>query len=174
MSGQRDEPSNLVARWLGIGSTMAQAYSDKRGNLRDGRATTDQNHERLRLAHADRESAVRDLECHAQAGRLTIDEFGERMECAMGAVTFGDLVPVFDDLPRLPAGANSRRYAWRSLFRHLMIYLMVNALIFIAVMLLGSEALLADEVYWPAWTLFAWGAGVVEHARQVGGEAGRR
>jgi len=36
---------------------------------------------------------------HLAAGRLTADEFGERMELALGAKTFGDLAPLLDDLP---------------------------------------------------------------------------
>ena len=39
---------------------------------------------------------------HLAAGRLTTDEFRDRMDLALSAKTFGDLDPLLADLPDLP------------------------------------------------------------------------
>lgn len=52
-----------------------------------------------RIGHAERDEAVRRLQEHNIDGRLTIEEFEERMERAMQARTYDDLRPLFDDLP---------------------------------------------------------------------------
>ena len=54
----------------------------------------------LRASDADRERVVADLERHTAAGRLTLDEFGERVSRVMAAVTHGDLAAIVSDLPR--------------------------------------------------------------------------
>jgi hypothetical protein len=53
----------------------------------------------LRVSDADRERVVRALERHTAAGRLTLDEFAERVGRVLTAVTYGDLTAVTRDLP---------------------------------------------------------------------------
>ncbi|MFF2370465.1 DUF1707 domain-containing protein [Agromyces sp. NPDC058110] len=53
----------------------------------------------LRLSDAERERAVARLADAHAAGRLTVAEYGERAAGARAAVTRGDLVPLFADLP---------------------------------------------------------------------------
>lgn len=53
----------------------------------------------LRVSHADREQVVAALHRHTAAGRLSLDEFGERVDRALAAVTRGDLAAVTRDLP---------------------------------------------------------------------------
>lgn len=54
---------------------------------------------RLRVGDQERESAIRRLGEHYQAGRLTADEHAERTDQALRAKTQADLGAVFADLP---------------------------------------------------------------------------
>jgi hypothetical protein len=56
----------------------------------------------LRASDADRQRVVAALERHTAAGRLSLDEFGERAGRALGAVTHGELAAVTSDLPPEP------------------------------------------------------------------------
>lgn len=53
-----------------------------------------------RVGYAERDEAVAQLQEHHAAGRLTSDEFEERMTQALEAKTIDDLAPLFADLPR--------------------------------------------------------------------------
>ncbi|MGX5697713.1 DUF1707 SHOCT-like domain-containing protein [Agromyces soli] len=57
-----------------------------------------------RLSTSEREAAVDRLSSAQIAGRITPQEFGERSAAARAAVTRGDLVPLFADLPAGEAG----------------------------------------------------------------------
>lgn len=59
--------------------------------------------ENLRAADTDRNRVVEELREHTAAGRLTLEEFEERMQAAMSARTFGDLAKLQTDLPVLAA-----------------------------------------------------------------------
>ena len=54
---------------------------------------------RLRASDADRDAVADQLREHAATGRLTLDEFGERLERCYAAQTYGDLEPLIADLP---------------------------------------------------------------------------
>jgi Domain of unknown function (DUF1707) len=56
----------------------------------------------LRVADADRERAVVELREHAVAGRLTLEEFSERVDQAYAARTRGELDVVLRELPPAP------------------------------------------------------------------------
>jgi hypothetical protein len=53
----------------------------------------------IRVSDAERDQAVAELSEHYQAGRLTLEEFDERSNLALGAKTGNDLVALFADLP---------------------------------------------------------------------------
>ena len=54
---------------------------------------------RLRASDADREAVAERLrEAHAQ-GRLTVEEFQERLDATFASRTHGELVPITEDLP---------------------------------------------------------------------------
>lgn len=53
----------------------------------------------LRVGDTDRESALRSLGEHMAAGRLTVDEYGDRASHVAAAKTRGELAAVFSDLP---------------------------------------------------------------------------
>jgi Domain of unknown function (DUF1707) len=59
----------------------------------------------LRVSDADRERAVVVLRQHLLAGRLTLDEFSERVEIALQARVGADLARVQEDLPAVAAEA---------------------------------------------------------------------
>jgi DUF1707 SHOCT-like domain len=63
----------------------------------------------LRASDADRERVVAALERHTAAGRLTLEEFGQRVGRVFAAVTHGDLAAVTRDLPPEPAVAPQHR-----------------------------------------------------------------
>ncbi len=54
-----------------------------------------------RLSDAERDAAVGHLAAAQSEGRLNPAEYQERVSAARGAVTRGDLVPLFADLPEL-------------------------------------------------------------------------
>ena len=53
----------------------------------------------LRIGTAERNAALRALDEHLAAGRLQIEEYGERSALAANAVTAADLAALFADLP---------------------------------------------------------------------------
>ena len=64
----------------------------------------------LRVSDADREQAVILLREHLLAGRLTLEEFSERVEAALRARSGGELARVGEDLPAVfLEAAGSRR-----------------------------------------------------------------
>ncbi|WP_409330113.1 DUF1707 SHOCT-like domain-containing protein [Trujillonella humicola] len=54
----------------------------------------------VRAGDADREETVRQLQRALTQGRLTIDEFDERVRAAYAARTLGELADLMQDLPR--------------------------------------------------------------------------
>ena len=76
-------------------------------------------HPRDCASDAEREQAVDALREHLLAGRLTLEEFSERVEATLGARVGADLARVQQDLPAVPAP--SRRKPTRftgALFGH--------------------------------------------------------
>lgn len=57
----------------------------------------------LRISDADRDAAVRDLRHHYTDGRLTLEDFLDRLPRALSARTGADLDPLFVDLPAAAA-----------------------------------------------------------------------
>jgi hypothetical protein len=54
---------------------------------------------KMRASDRDRQQAVDRLRGAVEDGRLTMDEYVDRMEAACQAATYGDLVPLCADLP---------------------------------------------------------------------------
>lgn len=57
------------------------------------------NDDGLRIGDTEREQAARAIGEHFAQGRLTNDEYDERLERVWKAKTFGELRPMFSDLP---------------------------------------------------------------------------
>jgi hypothetical protein len=62
-----------------------------------------------RISDAEREQAVVALRTHLLAGRLTLDDFSERVELALAASVAQDLVEAQRDLPHFPSSATNTR-----------------------------------------------------------------
>jgi len=56
----------------------------------------------MRASDRDRQQVVDRLRSALEDGRLTMDEYVDRMEAAYKAATYGDLVPLCADLPAAP------------------------------------------------------------------------
>jgi hypothetical protein len=56
----------------------------------------------IRASDSDRERVVELLQQHTAAGRLSLDEFAERVDVACAARTLGELAVVTSDLPEPP------------------------------------------------------------------------
>ncbi len=65
------------------------------------------DHRKMRASDADRQQVIERLRAALDEGRLKIDEYLERMAQASEAVTYGDLAPLYADLPE--AGWAARR-----------------------------------------------------------------
>jgi DUF1707 SHOCT-like domain len=60
-------------------------------------------HAGLRASDDDRRRVVSELERHTADGRLTLDEFSERVGRVYGAATHADLAAITHDLPAAPS-----------------------------------------------------------------------
>ncbi|MBG0560282.1 DUF1707 SHOCT-like domain-containing protein [Actinoplanes aureus] len=67
----------------------------------------------LRASDAERYRVVAMLEQHAATGRLTLDEYAERVDRVLACRTHGDLAAVTADLPAdPPAEEDNRHLLW--------------------------------------------------------------
>jgi Domain of unknown function (DUF1707) len=90
----------------------------------------------LRASDADRQRVVTALERHTAAGRLTLDEFGDRVAQVLRAATLGDLAAVTGDLPPDQVHAEEAALATqRALARQLVF---AFALAVVALVVLGT------------------------------------
>jgi hypothetical protein len=69
----------------------------------------------MRASDDDRQRVVAALEEHTGAGRLTLDEFAERVGVVAGARTLGELAAVISDLPGNPVTAEAEPQQHRDL-----------------------------------------------------------
>ena len=58
--------------------------------------------QKMRASDRDRQQVVDRLRCALEDGRLTMEEYVDRMEVAYQAATYGDLAPLCSDLPVSP------------------------------------------------------------------------
>ncbi|WP_432831838.1 DUF1707 SHOCT-like domain-containing protein [Dactylosporangium sp. CA-092794] len=86
----------------------------------------------VRASDEDRERVIADLQRHTQAGRLTLDEFSDRVDTVYAAKTLDDLRAAVIDLPALtpPPPAAARREDHQ--------LLLTFALALLAVVLIGT------------------------------------
>ncbi len=57
------------------------------------------DHEKMRASDADRQEVIQRLRTALEEGRLKMDEYLDRMGQASEAVTYGELTPLYADLP---------------------------------------------------------------------------
>src|SRR5580693_5425798 len=131
----------------------------------------------MRASDADRQQVVERLRGALDEGRLKMDEYLERMGLAYEAVTYGDLVPLYRDLPAARPVANGapapppaaapapragvvKRGAFASLPTPLKVLwtiwatvVSINVVVWVLV-----SATTAQLIYpWPLWVAGPWG-----------------
>jgi hypothetical protein len=116
----------------------------------------------MRASDADREGvSARLRDAHAE-GRLSMEEFGERLDATYAARTLGELATVTRDLPtapgtgspapisRLPGRWGRHRGAWRS---------WAGAVLVCSAIWAASAVGPGDAgTFWPVWVAVPWGA----------------
>jgi len=131
----------------------------------------------MRASDADRQEVVERLRGALDEGRLKMDEYLERMGLAYEAVTYGDLVPLYRDLPAArpvakreaapppaPAPAPRAEVVKRGAFASLPTPLKVLWTIWATVVSINVvvwvlvSATTAQLIYpWPLWVAGPWG-----------------
>lgn len=118
-------------------------------------APTDPARVTLRAADVDRERVAALLRQHFEDGRLTLDEFQDRVAKTYSSRTFGELDELTADLPTLarpgPKPVTRRQRATRD---HVIAYVVVN--LFLVVI----WAVTGHGYFWPIWPILGWGLGV--------------
>ena len=118
----------------------------------------------MRAGDADRDSTIASLREAYAEGRLTQEEFDERLESAHAARTYADLAEVTSDLPKRPTEVDRRdrpsakkrkdlRSAWAS---WLGVGALVNIIWFATWMGSGPA-----PYYWPIWVIGPWGGAML-------------
>jgi len=142
----------------------------------------------LRAADTDRAAVATVLGQHMSAGRLTLDEYDERLARAYAAKTYGELDELTADLPAAvpapraasaqPATSQARGCApagnqgwagdnaWRSWAS--------TALIVISIWAITSLASWELNYFWPIWVIGPWGAVLLAQSVTGGGHRNRR
>jgi hypothetical protein len=69
------------------------------------------DHQKMRASDADRQQVIERLRVALDEGRLKMDEYLDRMGHASEAVTYGDLTPLYADLPEAGSLARPERAA---------------------------------------------------------------
>ena len=111
----------------------------------------------VRISDADREGAAARLKSHYAAGRLSHEELEERLDRLYAARSRSELRALFADLPA-ERGARLAMMHRTAVRAHALTYGVVNSA------LVGTWALTAHADFWPAWSIFPWGAALALHA----------
>jgi hypothetical protein len=134
----------------------------------------------LRAADTDRAAVATVLGEHMAAGRLTVDEYDERLARAYAAKTYGELAELTADLPTTrphvpaprPAGSHPApvcapggdpQSSWRAW--------LTTSLIVMTIWAATSLASWELHYFWPVWVIGPWGA-VLLAQTIVGGRSG--
>lgn len=115
----------------------------------------------IRAGDADRDRVIARLRDAYAEGRLSEDEFRDRMDRAQQAKTFGELSVLMEDLPHMPAPTASvpekrvlarreMRNAWRAWAG---VAVLVNAIWAITWVTNPGD----PPPYWPIWVYGPWG-----------------
>jgi Domain of unknown function (DUF1707) len=144
------------------------------GNMNEHDAGTIRGLQQMRASDHDRHEVVDRLRTALEDGRLTMDEYLDRMGLAYQAVSYGDLTPLCADLPAaglptrskaVPPAAAPVTRAWQDAFASLPATLKVLWTIWLAAvsvnvvvwaLVSGTSGHLAYP--WPVWVAGPYGA----------------
>lgn len=123
----------------------------------------------LRAADADRSRVADALQRHYLEGRLTSEEFDERLGQALAARTHGELDALLRDLPSAPEPTTRpqrlpRRGTKPNLRAQVHRYVMVMALLVLIWALTTPGG-----YFWPIWPMLGWGIGLASQSMGVCG-----
>jgi uncharacterized protein DUF1707 len=113
----------------------------------------------LRIGDAERNETIEALKQHCADGRITLDEYSDRLDEVYAAHTNADLARALRDLPRLPRAVNGRRA--RRGFDLSAVRFPVPAL-FLLLCVLGGAGF-----FWGVWPLLIVGFCVVHRSRRA-------
>jgi len=136
---------------------------------------------KMRASDADRQDVVDRLRAALDEGRLKMEEYVERMGVASEAVTYGDLAPLYADLPEsgsvarremaatpapppAPSPAPVRRGGYAGLPTALrVLWTIWGAAVLVNIVVWGlASATTAHVIYpWPVWVAGPWGAALL-------------
>jgi hypothetical protein len=134
--------------------------------------------QKMRASDADRQEVVERLRAALDEGRLKMDEYLERMGLASEAITYGDLAPLYADLPEsgslarrepavpVPAASRApppvaRRRGFAALPTPLkVLWTIWGAIVAVNVVVWGLASATAMHLLypWPVWVAGPWGA----------------
>jgi Domain of unknown function (DUF1707) len=122
------------------------------------------NNATMRSSDAERDRAANALGEHLVAGRLTFEEFEDRLDLVFTAVTHGQLRTALADLPGSPVpglgvASDDERAAARGHWnRHRWTrFATVNAALWSLWALGGTSGIHGVGTFWPLWITVPWG-----------------
>lgn len=131
----------------------------------------------MRAGDADRDRTIGQLQDAFAEGRLTQEEFEQRLETAQQSKTFAELEPLTADIPKVkpkPVDPKQKELAKRSgdLRKGWSAWLGVSVLVNV---IWGATALTSMSLpyYWPIWVMGPWGAGMLIGTLTLRAERGR-
>jgi len=108
----------------------------------------------IRLGDAVREHLASLLSHHLAMGRLTINEFEERIDAALNARTRADVSDLLSDLPSEPAPISTAAPRARTPWAPWALTGVICLLVWSATSLVQGHPLR----FWPGWVIGPWGA----------------
>jgi Domain of unknown function (DUF1707) len=126
----------------------------------------------LRASDADREQLITELNGHTVAGRLSTEEFEQRLQATYAARTTGELDDLRRDLPTTPERRDAADRARRShLTRRLVQETGGAAGLFVVCVVIWATSGAHHGQFWPGWVLIVVALSLVRNTWALYGPA---